>query len=249
MNAGRGGSPSGSPTQEGSRRGVHQGTNKKPTMQEQRTIGWYRDRLGKITGSQVGELIGKGKGTPFTQKGMTYLMGVAAERMIPSAIVEDDDFFSEYLDEVNVTSKAMRIGTQREQDARELYESVTGNAVTEVPSIEHPEIRNFASSPDGTVCDGDGAVEIKCPTPTKYMEYLTQVTTPEQLKKFNPTYYWQCIAHMAVTGARWCDFTVYCPYSVKPLHLVPIERDEAEIEKLEARVKEALDVVDELAGL
>ena len=31
-------------------------------LEEQRTIGWYRARMGKITGSKVYDLMGKGRG-------------------------------------------------------------------------------------------------------------------------------------------------------------------------------------------
>lgn len=216
-------------------------------MSQQRTIEWYRSRLGKITGSAVGELMSNGreKGSVFSQKGLTYLNSVAAERMIPREILNDDEYLETYLYETSVSSKAMRIGTEREQEARELYQVFTGNHVEELSSVEHPQIKGFASSPDGAVA-GDGVLEIKSPTPSKYMEYLTQVRTAEELKKFNAVYYWQCMAHMSVTGARWCDFTVYCPFSRVPIHIVSLERDTDEIQRLEKRVSLGLDYVENL---
>lgn len=203
----------------------------------QHTLQWYRARLGHITGSSAGKIIPKGrtKDAVFTQTGITYLMQIAAERMIPQQIVEDDEIFQCYLDEVNVTSKAMRIGNEREDEARQLYEDTTGNTVVEVGSTQHPDIATFASSPDGLTDDG-GCVEIKCPTPPVYVEYATKITDAESLKAVRPEYYWQCISHMACTGAQWCDFIAYCPYNAYPLHIVRIDRDEDAIAELLSKI-------------
>lgn len=213
---------------------------------QQRTPDWFRARLGKITGSAVGNIISKGKGADFTKTGLTYLNGVVAERILQPDIIADDDFFQTYLDEVNTTSKAMRIGTEREQEARELYAAVRNEQVEEVGSVEHPDIRGFASSPDGVIADGvaKGVLEIKCPTPATYVNYLSAIQTAEDLKAVNSDYYWQCYSHMAVTGAAWCDFVAYCPYLKVPLHIVRINRDEEVISQLLERVRLALQYID-----
>lgn len=209
----------------------------------QRTLDWYRDRLGKITGSCVGDLMGKGRGTEFTKTGLSYLNSVAAERMMPEVIIADDDLFSQYVYEVDVTNKAMRIGTERETEARDLYMEVKKKEVVETGSIQSSGLEGFASSPDGLVIDQSGAIEgtieIKCPKPSTYFEYRTSVHDAESLLKVNPDYYWQCISHMEVTGAKWCDFIVFCPYNRMPLHIVRINRDEEAIKKLRERVTTA----------
>lgn len=218
---------------------------------EQRTLDWYRSRLGVITGSRVGDLIGKGKGAEFTKTGLDYLTSVAGERLLPDGIAADDVLFELYLDEVNVTSKAMRIGQEREAEARELYCDITGRAVAESGAVSHPTIAGFASSPDGLVIDPEtgaveGTVEIKCPSPSTFMKYLSGVKTPEELKAVNAGYYWQCISHMSVTGARWCDFVVYSPYSTLPIVKVRIDADAEALATLETRVKAALDEVEKI---
>lgn len=212
---------------------------------EQRTLDWHRQRLGKITGSQVGNIFAKGrsKDDVFGKSALSYLNTVAAEQLIPQDVVDNDDDFSVYLDEVNVTSKAMRIGTEREAEARSLYAEVSSNQVEECGCIPHPEIAGFASSPDGLIPEGDkveGTIEIKCPKPSTYMEYLSGVATPADLKVVNATYYWQCMSHIAVTGAQWCDFILYCPYNAKPMHVVRIERDEDAISQLYSRLGTAI---------
>lgn len=210
----------------------------------QRSLDWYRDRLGKITGSSVGDLMGKGKGAEFSKTGLSYLNSVAAERMLPDVIVSDDDLFSQYVDEVDISNKAMRIGSEREAEARDLYVEVTKTPVMESGSIPSSSLEGFASSPDGLVVaeetgEIEGTIEIKCPKPSTYFEYKTSVKDATSLLKTNPDYYWQCISHMEVTGAKWCDFIVFCPYNRLPLHIVRINRDEEAITKLKERVATA----------
>lgn len=213
----------------------------------QRTREWHRARLGKITGSRVGDLMGRGKSKEhtFTQTGWKYLLGVAGERMLDRMVTEDDSMLDRYIAETSVTSKAMRIGTEREDEALDLYAMVKGAELERPSSVEHPGIAGFASSPDAVVYGGAlGTVEVKCPTPGRYMEMRAGVRDAESLKRAEPLYYWQCVSHMAVTGAGWCDFTVYCCWMRKPLHIVRIERDEAEVKALEDRVREGLAAVE-----
>lgn len=216
----------------------------------QHTIGWFKARLGNITGSSVGKLMGKGraKDALFSQTGYAYLFQIAAERMIPEVILNDEELLKVYLDEVNVSTKAIRIGNEREDDARELYQEQTQNIVMQVGSCKHPTIPHFASSPDGILesGDGDGCIEIKCPMPSTYMEYAASISCAEDLKTVKPEYYWQCMAHMACTGADFCDFIAYCPYNVKPLHVVRIDRNDEEITAMLEKVVKANEYIEEL---
>lgn len=68
--------------------------------QEQRTLDWYRARLGFITGSQVGSLMksGRTKDKVFSDTALTYLYQLAGERSLNPEIVQDDNMFSFYID-------------------------------------------------------------------------------------------------------------------------------------------------------
>lgn len=211
---------------------------------DQHTLDWYRDRLGRITGSCVGKIMDRGRRCEFSQTGIAYLHSVIAERLLLPDIIDDDANLSVYLDETTVSSRAMRTGTEREPEARDLYCTLTGSTVIEVGCIPHPTIGGFASSPDGIVTDRDGSIdgviEIKCPKPATYVEYLTSVHIPEDLLRVNPDYYWQCHSHMAVTGAAWCDFIVYCPYLSRPIHILRLKRDPDALQQLLDRVSVAI---------
>lgn len=206
----------------------------------QHTLGWYRARLGNITGSMVGILMKSGKGKTFSETAETYLMQLAAERTMNRKVIDNDEEFETYLRQVNVTTKAMQWGTDKEAEARILYEQITGNHTVELGSCKHPTVERFASSPDGFLYNEESGekvcLEIKCPIQSTFIRYC-QIETPEDLKKIKPEYYWQCMAHMACTGSQRTDFIAYCPWQALPIHIVHITRSEAEISSMLDRVK------------
>lgn len=169
-------------------------------------------------------------------------MDVAGERRLDMMMLGDDLILEAYLDETSSTTKAMRIGAEREPEARQAYEFHTGMMVEEVGSIAHPFASYFASSPDGVITDKygvpTGCIEIKCPTPRQFIRYCL-CKTPDDLKKFKPLYYWQCISHMEVTGTDWCDFIAFNPYDRHPLHTIHIEQSDTVAKELMDRVWEA----------
>lgn len=216
---------------------------------EQRSLAWFRQRLGYITGSKVGDLMksGRRKEEAFGETAKSYLYQVAAERCINKAIVADDEYFQEYVEQTAVTTKAMAWGTEQEDTARELYAQRNGVDVEAVGSCAHDSIPLFAASPDGIVRMPDGTVrivEIKCPNANTYMRYLTEIGDGEDLKATKPEYYWQVMAEMSCTGATSADFIAYCPWLVCPLHVVTIERNEEDINTLEERVRLANEYIE-----
>lgn len=217
----------------------------------QHTLGWYRTRLGNITGSMVGLLMKSGKSKTFTDTAETYLMQLAAERTMNPTVINDDLQFETYLRQVNVTTKAMQWGTDQEAQARKLYEQITDTHTVELGSCKHPTVDHFASSPDGFIYDEDTGtktcLEIKCPIQSTYIRYC-QIQTPEDLKKVKPEYYWQCMAHMACTGAQRTDFIAYSPWQQSPIHIVTIPRSEAEITSMLDRVRLADDFINNITS-
>ena len=217
--------------------------------QEQRTLEWYRARLGYITGSQVGSPMksGRTKDKVFSDTALTYLYQLAGERSLNPEIVKDDNMFTFYLEQTTSQSKNMRFGTEQEENARAMYVDITGREVKEVGLCHHPQIKYLASSPDGITADGDvmGCVEIKCPTLSTYSKYVAEIHDNESLKKVNPDYYYQCQNHMACTEAQFCDFIVYCPFVENPIHIVRVQRDEDAIALIMERVELAEQIIEE----
>lgn len=217
-------------------------------QQEQRSVEWFRARLGYITGSRVGVLMkaGRSKGDMFSATATTYLYQLAGERALSRAIVDDDDMLKYYLDQTTTQSKAMRFGTEQEENARNLYSELTGKVVREVGLCHHETINYLASSPDGIVVeDGEvGCIEIKCPTLSTYSQYVAEVKDAKSLQRVNPDYYWQCQNHLACTDGKFCDFVAYCPFVETPIHIVRIERNNEDIALMEQRVKQAENIIE-----
>lgn len=211
---------------------------------------WFKARLGNITGSRCGDLMGKprSKGEMWTETAKSYMAQVAAERSMNPAILEDDELFKAYLEQTAVTSKAMRFGSEQEENARRLFEQMAGVQVDEVSSCRHDDVEHFAASPDGLILVDlrpVACVEIKCPEQKTYMKYL-DIVDGDTLKRINPTYYWQTQAEMACTCTELCYFVVYSPWQSNPLHVAKIERNEEDVEALTERVRAANEYIDHL---
>jgi len=212
----------------------------------QHSLDWFRVRLGRFTGSQVGRLMksGRGKDEIFSKDALSYINEIVAERMLNPSVVMVDDLFEEYLLQTTATSKTLAWGNDQELNARGMYQSVTKRKVTSCGALKIGN--HFADSPDGLCLDNDGAVEFKCPTNATHTMYLASVHSAEDLKAIKPEYYWQCVAHIAASEAQWCDWASYCPFSQKPLHIVRINRDDDAIALMLERVQMAEALANEL---
>ena len=206
----------------------------------QHTLGWYRARLGNITGSNVGLIMKKGKSKEFSDTAESYLYDVASDRTLNPSIVESDELFEEFLKVTSATSKAMAWGNEQEPNARELYSKITGRKMVEVGSCKHPKIPFFASSPDGFYYNEESGericLEIKCLGKKEYIKYLHLVKDGESLLKVNPQYYYQCHAHMMVTQSIATDFVIYNPFQDIPMRIVRIYWNEDVARNIAERV-------------
>ena len=211
---------------------------------------WFRARLGNITGSRCGDLMGRprSKSETWTETAKSYMAQLAAERDMNPAIVENETLFDAYLEQTAVTSKAMRFGSEQEDNARRLFEQMAGVTVDEVSSCRHDTIEHFAASPDGLILVDlrpVACVEIKCPEQKTFVKYL-DIVDGETLKSINPTYYWQTQAEMACTGTQMCYFVAYSPWQKNPLHVAKIERNEEDVAALTERVGLANEYIENL---
>lgn len=215
----------------------------------QHTLDWYRCRLGMITGSNVGLIMKSGKGKIFSDTAESYLYQLVSERTMNPKVINNDDLFELYLNQTNITTKAMQWGNEQESNARSLYTLRTGLKMVEVGSCKHDTIDKFASSPDGFYYNENTGekvcLEIKCLSQKEYIKYLDSVMDGDGLKKVNSQYYYQCHAHMMVTGATATDFVVYNPFQQIPIHIVRIEKDEAVANEIAERVALANDFIQE----
>lgn len=226
---------------------------------EQRSVEWYRSRMGNICGSRVADIMktGRKKDDPWSDTAKSYLLQVAAERLFNPCFLNDDDVFQDYIDQTNHTTKAMQWGIEQEEASKSLFLSMNSSdeqelVYAELSSCLHDTLPHFAASPDGLVYrrgeDGKHTMEVKCPNLNTYMRYRSFVNDAQSLKDVEAKYYWQVLAEMSCTGAVGAYFITYCPWLTKPIHWIHINREEVEedIKVMEDRVVLANQFIEEI---
>lgn len=145
----------------------------------------------------------------------------------------------EPLDDTFVTYAMMR-GRELEPRARMVYECRTGALIEEVSLILTDDSR-FGYSADG-FRDDDGLIEIKCPLAADKIGEVWQHPETAHLEYID-----QINGGLWITGRKYCDLIVYCPWLApvgKDLFVKRIHRDENAIEELESRLVRFMRMVD-----
>jgi len=181
---------------------------------------WFKARLGKISGSRLGDVMRKTKWGESTYKERLRIE-LAIERITGKSASNV------------VMNQAMRDGVEREPDARALFEAITGKEVKEVGSFDHPTIANTSSSPDGLIVGEEAVLEIKCPMASTHARNLMSETMPKN-------YVYQVQWEIACTESDYAYFASYHPDFPKELRLkwVRVERDDSVIESLSKEIRD-----------
>lgn len=134
------------------------------------------------------------------------------------------------------TTQAMRVGVEREPDARSAFEAETGLVVREVGLFRHDEL-DAGASPDGIASDKCG-IECKCPERATHLRYL-------QIEGVPPEYFWQVQGQAWICGFEAVWFVSYQPDFPEHLQLIVrrIKRDEKAIERLAVEVARFIEEV------
>lgn len=187
---------------------------------EQRTDEWYRLRAGLPTASAFDQIVTT-KGDPSKQA-EKYMLRLAGEKIIG-------------MPEETYQNAAMARGVELEAEARLCYELMTGNKVEQVGMCV--DERGWGCSPDGLI-NGDGGLEIKCPSLAVHVGYL--------LDNKCPTAYWQQVqGNMLVTGRKWWDFMSYYNAGIKPF-IIRVERDDEFCANMEAELVTFVDRLNDM---
>ncbi len=207
---------------------------------EQGTDEWLKDRMGKLTGSIVGEIMpGARGGKPVSRKkllykkAIEYMAGVDESKPIPKLYA---DWGHEY--------EAEACQAIQDELNGSMVEDLEFQEVNLITSEFSPLV---ASSLDRFDINGKYAVEVKCPfymsSHIKHMKENPVINCRSDAKN----YYWQVRHHMLCTGAEWCIWGSYHPhFEPKKLHIEIIKRDEDEMELLKT---ECLSFVDDMRSL
>jgi putative phage-type endonuclease len=187
---------------------------------EQRSPEWFAARCGSLGASQLNEALATTKnGWGASRENIKNR--IIAERLTGSPTE-------------TFQNAAMVWGVVTEDQARKAYEEATGTFVDELGIAQHPVLEHTHASPDGLVGE-DGLLEIKCPNTTTHIETLKSQKVPS---KYMNQMLWQ----MRCVDRQWCDYVSFDPRLPDHLQLFikRVERDDAAIAELEAKVAEFL---------
>lgn len=195
---------------------------------EQQSVEWLQARIGCVTASRIKDALGKLKSGKESAARLKYKFEVLTEALTGRATE-------------HYVSQAMEFGIANEPIARTMYEMTKGVEVERVGFVVHPSIPRCGASPDGII-GSDGLVEIKCPNTNTHLEYLLDGVIPED---YQP----QMMFQLACTGFKYCDFVSFDPRLPEEygLFIVRLERDDAEIAKMEAEVVQFIGEINEMA--
>ena len=185
---------------------------------------WLASRVGRPSASQFGKLITtSGKPSASAAK---YIDELVIERL---SGLPTPHFQSEH----------MARGNELEPEARDYYELLTGDTVTEVGFILD-DSEEFGASPDGLIMCGNEIVsglEIKCPAENTMLGYI------EKPMKGVKQYYQQIQGCMMITGAKTWQFLAYHP-EMEPV-LVTVECDEEFCSKMYDEIVKAVNIINQ----
>lgn len=196
---------------------------------------WLAARCGVITASRFSDArkkltkaSGERKAGDPHGDAIRYAWTVAVETIARQPL---DDTFVNY---------AMRRGRDLEPQARAVYEARTGAWIEEVSLVLTDDSR-FGYSADG-FRDDDGLIEIKCPLSA---EKVGEVWAHPELAHLE--YIDQINGGLWITGRKYCDLIVYCPWLApvgKDLFVKRIHRDDDAINALESDLMDFMRLVD-----
>lgn len=200
----------------------------------QRSEGWFRARLGRLTGSRAADMLSSIKtGEAAARRNLRTQL--VLERLTGKSGPND------------ITTPAMQRGIDLEPIARAAYEARQQTRVLESPFLQHTSLL-AGCSPDGILGSLEapaGIIEIKCPGAAIHLQNLrTQFPAYEYEK--------QILHNLWITGAECCDFISYHPDFPAPLDLMvtTVWRDEHAVGEYEYKARVFLMEVDrELAEL
>jgi putative phage-type endonuclease len=193
-------------------------------MSEQRSEAWHEQRRGKFTSSRFNELMGiKGLG----KTGETYAFEMACD--IVMGLDPDDDY----------QSYDMQKGIELEPYAFMHFEESVKADFIKVEKAKFVSINDYTGgSPDGIVA-GIDPLEIKCPKRNKFLRLVSDGII-DQL------YIDQMQHQMWMLDSQKAYFYNYIVFKgVEYGHKIIVQRDEARIDLMKVRLKEAIELREE----
>lgn len=175
---------------------------------------WLRLRFGKVTASELGNLLTPEFKARTGETPKTYLYTKIAEQW-GGALLPGFSAFS--------TDQ----GAELEMEARARFEFDHSCDISRVGFVETDD-QLCGCSPDGLIGE-DGGIEIKCPQKVNHVRYLIEQTLPKD-------YACQVHCSLYVTQRPWWVFLSY--HRGFPLFAVKVMRDDSICAKIDSAVKQ-----------
>ncbi|WP_374464167.1 lambda exonuclease family protein [Chryseobacterium sp.] len=204
----------------------------KSTEAEKKREEWFKSRLGKFTSSDLGKLMTyEDKINELPKGALTYIEEKALEILTEGQCVK------------RFSNDSMDRGNEKELEAIEVFEQKYGvKCYATGEDQEFVELCSyFGGTPDGLIMDEEG-IEVKCPDSKTHLFRLKNVKTEQDLKKHETKIYWQIQGNLLTTGRKKWHFIDYDDRFTKKelqLHVVEINRNEEDIQKIKTRLKMA----------
>ncbi|ACF01538.1 Exonuclease, phage-type [Rhodopseudomonas palustris TIE-1] len=177
---------------------------------EQNSPEWLRARMGIPTASEFEAIITPGKTKAEQKTRRTYMLKLAGELLT-----------NEPMGSAN--TKDMQRGHALEDEARDLYQFLTGAETRRVGFIRNGRA---GCSPDSLIGE-DGGLEIKTKAPHLLLDVIMKDEFPEEHKA-------QVQGALWLTNREWWDIAVY--WRNLPLFIKRAYRDEPYIQRLATEV-------------
>lgn len=171
------------------------------------TIKQNINRVGNFTSSEIVALTSNNKEKkPFGKPGLTYIAECNMERRLGRSLTDE------------VKARATSWGTLVEARVFELLGLDYKLCSTE--TIAHPHFPFWKGSPDAEKFDaGKTVCDIKCPLTLKSLctmvDCLSAANPIEALRENHSDgekFYWQLVSNAILTGAKFAELIIYCPY-------------------------------------
>jgi hypothetical protein len=175
---------------------------------EQGHISWFKQRMGKVTASELGNLVTNDFSPRTGKMPNSYMCEKLAELWRGKPLIQTGSWQTEQ-------------GQVREENAIPFFQIAFNVRIKYCGFIETDDGR-MGCSPDGLIGEGLG-IEIKCPEPQTHVKYLMAGDVPED-------YLPQVHGSMFVTGFKeWIFFSYQVGF---PPLIVTVKRDDQIIAKI-----------------
>lgn len=173
-------------------------------MQATQTITQNALRVGRFTSSAIAALMSVSKDkVSFGKPALTYIVEKNMERRLGRSISSESN------------ARALSWGRLVEKRAFDILG--TEYKLCSADTIAHPTYGDiWSGSPDLQKFDEGGTVvDIKCPITLKSFCQFADCESMEQIRENHPDgedYFWQLVSNAILTGSKFAELIVYCPY-------------------------------------